>query len=119
MHHPATPTPRKATTADPVAGAVAMVAAAEATAAVVVGGAVAVAEEVDGNSLLVWRSRCVMMIPKRSNLLQQLRATLSCHFFSALLVQHRPSTKPFGAWTEPPSSNQTMYAYTMTCLTRL
>ena len=71
MHHPATPTPRKATTADPVAGAVAMVAAAEATAAVVVSGAVAVAEEVDGNSLLIWRSRCVMMIPKRSNLLQQ------------------------------------------------
>lgn len=117
MHHPATPTPRKATTADPVAGAVAMVAAAEATAAVVVGGAVAVAEEVDGNSLLVWRSRCVMMIPKRSNLLQQRPS--AAILISALLVQHRPSTKPFGAWTEPPSSNQTMYAYTMTCLTRL
>lgn len=58
------------------------------------------AEEADGdghghgNSLLVWRSRCVMMIPKRSNLLQQLRATLSCPFPSAVLVQQRPSAVP-------------------------
>lgn len=34
------------------------------------GDVAAVAEEVGGNSPSVWRLRCVMMIPKRSNLLQ-------------------------------------------------
>lgn len=62
-----------------------MVGVEEATAAAGAG-VVVEAEEEDGSSLLVRRSRCVKMIPKRSNLLQHYcERHFTCNFFQQYL----------------------------------